>query len=132
MSSFKECKMLDFSECTNVKIYTFNICEVETLKLYSIDIIDKMCNIYCTNLHFCNITETKCLNLTNLSNFQNIYLPEGEYCITTRYPKEYKRVKFYLGDSIFPAKYFKNMAIHKHTSLPVSDLIIIDTPLDTI
>jgi hypothetical protein len=119
---------LDFSECKDVRIYTFHMCSVEILKLYSIDNIDTVNKIYCKNLYIYNITETKSLDLTFIEGLQNVYLPEGEYCIICKS----LNVKFWLGDSIFPVEYFKDTALHVYSYLPVSKLAIVDPQLDIV
>jgi hypothetical protein len=114
---------LDFSECKNVKIHIYNFCTVETLKLYSIDSIDTLYKILykiqCKNLHICNITKTKELDLSFIKGLNNVYLPEGEYYIKDSHLDVYSNVTFWLQSSAHPAKYFSTLQRH----LPVLETI---------
>jgi hypothetical protein len=121
---------LDFGECKDIKINTYMMCEVETVKLYSIDNIDNTYKIQCKNLHIYNVTETKSLNLTFIEDLVNVYLPEGEYCIVDAQSKDYLNVKFWLHSSVFTAEHFSTLRWHSY--IPVCDLIVLDTQLDTV
>jgi hypothetical protein len=121
---------LDFSECKDIKINTFNICNIITLKLYSIDNIATAHKIHCENLHIYNITETKYLDLSSIEGLQNVYLPEGEYCIANIQSKEYSNIKCWLRDSVYPIAYFSTLKWYSY--LPVQGLVVADIHLDTI
>jgi hypothetical protein len=117
---------IDFSECENVKIETFKMCRIEILKLYSIDNIEKTNIIQCENIYIYNITDTKYLDLSFIEGLQNVYLPEGEYCILNSQSKNYSNVKFWLGDAIFPIEYFTHITTHtKSLNISYTSLEII-------
>jgi hypothetical protein len=127
----KEVKELDFSECKVVKIRLYHMCEVEIIKLYSIDSINNIFDIfkiYCKNVYIYNIAETKYLYLSFIKGLQNVYLPEGEYCIV--YVDDYLNVIFWLRGSAFPATHFRELRWYSY--IPVHDLVILDTTLETI
>ncbi len=121
---------LDCSTCKDIKIYSQ---KVDTLRIYSIDNIGKLgvYKIHCRNLHILNIMETKMLDLSFTENLQNVYLPEGEYCIVDAQSKKYSNVKFYLGDAILHAGYFTYISPRVHSYLPIQEAMI-DAQLDTI
>jgi hypothetical protein len=123
---------LDFSECKDIKIDTYMMCKVNTLKLYSIDNIATFYKIQCENLHIYNVTKTKYLDLSFIKGLQNVYLPEGEYCIVKNQSKDYSNVNFWLGDFIYTANHFKDTSLHIHKYLPISKLAMLDPQLETI
>jgi hypothetical protein len=122
---------LDFSECKDIKIDTFMMCKVKALKIYSIDNID-IHIVECKDLYIYNITETKYLNLSFIENLQNVYLPEGEYCITSIGSNLYLylNTKFWIHSSEFKAEYFSELRWYSY--IPVHDLAELDTLLETI
>jgi hypothetical protein len=128
----KNVQELDFSECRYLNIHEYLMCKVKVLKLYSIANIGKNYSTYCEGLHIYNTANNKFLNLSFVENLQNVYLPEGEYCIVDSKSEKYSNVNFWLGDAIFPAEHFTDIAIHKHSSLTVNTLAIIDMPLETV
>jgi hypothetical protein len=122
----KTVRELDFELCVRLSIHTFLMCDVETLKLYSIDSIDKKYKIQCKDLHIYNVTENKYLDLTFIKNLNNIYLPDGKYCIVGEYPG----VKFWLHDVAFSAEYFSTLRCYSY--IPVNELALIDILLETV
>jgi hypothetical protein len=123
---------LDFSKCKDIYISAFGICKVKILKIYSIDSITKKCKINCENIYIYNITETKYLDLTDIEGLQTVHLPKGEYCITNITSKDYSNVKFWLGDKELSAKDFSELKWYSYQSLPIHDLVVLDTPLETV
>jgi hypothetical protein len=123
---------LDFSECQYIDLYIIIMCIAETIKIYSIDNINKTYKVHCKNLHVFNITKTKYLDLSFINDLQNVYLPTGEYCILNSQSKDYSDVNFWLGDSMVSAKTFTNMQIHIQSHLPISKLAMLDIQLDTV
>jgi hypothetical protein len=122
---------LDFSDCKDIIITTYGMCKMKTLKIYSIDNIAKM-YIHCENIYIYNITETKSLDLTDIKSLRNVHLPEGKYCIANIQSKDYSNINFWLGHVVFPASYFIDISLHKHSYLNVKDLDMLDTQLETI
>jgi hypothetical protein len=126
----KNVKELDFSKCKDIKISTLYMCEVETLKIYSIDNICTENTIHCKNLHIYNITETKTLDLSFIEDLRNVYLPEGEYCIINSHLDIYSNIKFWLQSSAHSADYFRELKWYSY--IPVPELAMLDTSLETI
>jgi hypothetical protein len=128
-------KELDFSECKDVLISTLGMSRVETLKIYSIDNIETTNIIHCKDLHILAITETKELDLSFIGDLNNVYLPEGEYRIVINNNRpSYWGIKFWLGDTSYPAEHFINLQLYEHeyAHIPVSKLVIVDSQLGTI
>jgi hypothetical protein len=151
-----EVQELDFELCGDADISLSGLCNVETLKLHNIDSIYSEYDIgsepgsdtdfypdiinvtddisesfiYCKNLHIYNIKSIREIDLSYFKGLQNVYLPEGEYCITGISSNDH--INFWLGDTMCPADHFLNMRIHTHSYLPVSELATIDISLNTI
>jgi hypothetical protein len=124
----KNVEYLDFSECKDVKINTSYICKIKAIKLYSIDNIYKH-KIQCEDICIYNITKTRILDLTFIVGLQNVYLPEGEYCIIGN-PTDYLGVKFWLRSSSFSAEYFSKMRHYSY--IPAHEMAMLDTSLETV
>ncbi len=129
--AFMAIQELDFSECKDVKIEVLRMCEVKTLKLYSIDNIDikHIWEIKCKNLHIYKITKTRCIDIDLLftKDLQNVYLPaEGDYYIKCNNPN----VIFWIRGRAISSKYFTNSTFYPY--IPIFEPILIDLPLENV
>jgi hypothetical protein len=123
---------IDFSECKSLCMNTYKMCKGKILKLYSINNINitRINKIQFITLHIYNIAETKSLDLSFIEGLQDVYLPEGKYCIADSRSKDYLNVKFWIRSSVFPSNHFSELKWYSY--IPVHDLVELDIPLDSI